>query len=167
MCVPRFEPVDASFVLAHGGPFDDGTEIREVWVAGHRHVVSRAPEGVEGSWDVVLTAGGAEFPGTLKLKGTRGSFTAKDEDPEDDDDPDRADLALTYQVRDMDRQAHFDTGTNLFFYASERTRLKSRLPRASEKARLPPLGSSTWTRALLGRSVLHTTVNAVSVRFAK
>ena len=89
---------DASFVVAHGGPFDEGTAIREVWVAGRRSVVSRVPEGLDGRWDVTFEVDGLKaardkYPGTLSIKGAQGSFTPKDLDEDDGVDPQRAKLS--------------------------------------------------------------------------
>ncbi|RMH24064.1 MAG: hypothetical protein D6693_10380, partial [Planctomycetota bacterium] len=56
-------------VVADGGLFDKGSEIRDVWVEGDRHEINEAP-GLDpsGQWAVAFTEGGETHTGTMTIK---------------------------------------------------------------------------------------------------
>ena len=65
----------ANLVVARGRPFAKGTHVRDVWVDGLRHDVSREPQGPLGDWKGSITDGGVTHHGRLSLSAKGGAFT--------------------------------------------------------------------------------------------
>ncbi len=104
----------AHLVVATGRPFEEGTEIREVWVDGTRHVVSRAPDGPTGAWRVAVTAGARRFEATLDLSAEEGSLSWEaDAGGPGSDDPASRKAAIT-AVRREGATARFEIGGKPF-----------------------------------------------------
>jgi hypothetical protein len=68
----------ANLVITDGPLFSDSTKVRAVWVDGDRYEVEdvKPPQGdPRGTWDLVATMGGTDYPSTLVVSGQPGSLT--------------------------------------------------------------------------------------------
>jgi imidazolonepropionase-like amidohydrolase len=103
----------ANVVVARGRPFGKATEVRDVWVDGRRHVVSREPQGPLGEWKGTITDGGTTHRGKLSLSVKGGAFTWDPAEGVKDDKAEQKKASASNVVVDADHVTFELAGTPL------------------------------------------------------